>query len=123
MLKRSVLAVCVLAFTGLPCVAGDVRLGPYRNPETEGMRNVYRTYLDGVKGGLMAANAWQQAFCLPEHLALTIEQAEDIVLASAKKRAAKDDWFVASLLLSGLQDACPCEQPAAGTDVRVVPSQ
>jgi hypothetical protein len=124
MTTRRILCLGLLALAIVPASAADVRLGPYRNPETEGLRDLYRAYLDGVKGGLMASNAWhirhggQQTFCLPEHLALSTAQAEDIMLASAKKRSAKDDWPVAALLLSGLQDAYPCEKPAPGTDVK-----
>ena len=75
-------------------------------------------YLDGVRGGLMASNAWiksrggQITFCLPETLALTTEQTEEIMLKSAEKRHAKGDWFVASLLLWGLQDTYPCPKPS-----------
>ena len=106
--------VCILALTAIPVAAADVRIGAYRDPPSEGVRNAYRVYLDGVKGGLMASNAWaknhgRQAFCMPENHVLTTEDAEDMMLKSAQKRAAKDDTFVASLLLSGLRDAFPCE--------------
>jgi hypothetical protein len=122
--KRGILAmnkwiwsVCFLALTAAPVAAADVRLDSYRNPNnTEGLRNAYHLYLDGVRGGLMASNAWmrshggQQAFCMPGNLAMTTEQTEEIMLKSADKRAAKGDMLIASLLLWGLQDTFPCEK-------------
>ena len=52
-------------------------------------------------------------FCMPDNLALSTEQTEEIMLKSADKRAAKGDMAVASLLLWGLQDTFPCEKPAS----------
>ena len=116
-MNRWILSACFLALTAVPVAASDVRLDSYRNPKnTEGLRNAYHLYLDGVRGGLMASNAWmrsrggQLAFCMPENLAMTTEQTEDIMLKSADKRAAKGDMPVASLLLWGLQDTFPCEK-------------
>ncbi|WP_249148050.1 hypothetical protein [Bradyrhizobium jicamae] len=105
-----------MALTAVPAAAADVRLDSYRNPKNETFRFFNQMYLDGVRGGLMATNAWlrrhggQMAFCMPENLALTTEQTEEIMLKSADKRSAKGDWLVASLLLWGLQDAYPCEK-------------
>lgn len=89
---------------------------PIANPKNEAFRNFNQLYLDGVKGGLMAYNAWmkshggQPAFCMPENLAMTTDQTEHIMLRSADKRAAKGDMLVALLLLWGLQDTFPCEK-------------
>ncbi|MBR0936503.1 hypothetical protein JQ586_24375 [Bradyrhizobium jicamae] len=111
-----ILSTCFLALTAVPAAAADVRLDSYRNPKNETFRFFNQMYLDGVRGGLMATNAWlrrhggQMAFCMPENLALTTEQTEEIMLKSADKRSAKGDWLVASLLLWGLQDAYPCEK-------------
>ena len=115
-MKRSILSVCFLALAAAPAVASDVRLDSYRNPKSESFRNFNQLYLDGVKSGLMAYNAWakshdgQQAFCLPANLALTVEQAEDIMLRRADKTAAKGDMLVSTLLLAGLRDMYPCEK-------------
>ena len=111
-----ILSVCFLALTAIPVAASDVRLDSYRNPKSEGLRNAYQLYLDGVRSGLMAYNAWmrnhggQPAFCMPGNLAMTTEQTEDIMLKSADKRAAKGDMLIALLLMSGLQDAFLCEK-------------
>jgi len=111
-----ILSACFLALTAAPVAAGDVRLDSYRNPKNETVRNFYQFYLDGVRGGLMASNAWirsrggQLTFCMPGNLAMTTEQTEDIMLKSADKRAAKGDMLIALLLLWGLQDTFPCEK-------------
>jgi len=116
-MKRSILSVCCLALAAAPAVASDVRLDSYRNPKNESFRNFNQLYLDGVKSGLMAYNAWakshggQQAFCLPANLALTVEQAEDIMLRRADKAAAKGDMLVSILLLAGLRETYPCDKP------------
>jgi len=116
-MNKWVLSACLLALTAAPVAAADVRLDSYRNPKnSEGLRNAYQLYLDGVRSGLMASNAWirsrggQLAFCMPGNLAMTTEQTEDIMLKSADKRAAKGDMLIASLLLWGLQDTFPCEK-------------
>jgi hypothetical protein len=115
-MNKWIVSACLLALSVAPAAAADVRLESYRSANTEGLRNAYHLYLDGVRGGLMASNAWmkshagQQAFCMPGNLAMTTEQTEEIMLKSADKRAAKDDWLVASLLLWGLQDTFPCEK-------------
>lgn len=116
-MKRSILSVCFLALAAAPAFASDVRLDNYRNPKNESFRNFNQLYLDGVKSGLMAYNAWakshngQQAFCMPANLVLTVDQAEDIMLRRADKTAAKGDMLVSILLLSGLRDAYPCDKP------------
>jgi len=115
-MNKWILSACFLALTATPVAAADVRLDSYRNANTEGLRNAYRVYMDGVKSGFMAYNAWmrnhggQPAFCMPADLIMTTEQAEDIMLKSADNRAAKGDWLIASLLLWGLQDTFPCEK-------------
>ena len=118
-MTKWILSACLLALTAAHVAAADIRLDSYRNPRNEGVRNAYLLYLDGVRGGLLASNAWirsrggQLAFCMPGNLAMTAEQTEDIILKSADKRAAKGDMLIASLLLWGLQDTFPCEKPGS----------
>ena len=115
-MNKWVLSACFLALTAAPVAAADVRLNSYRNPKSEGLRNAYLLYLDGVRGGLMASNAWirsrggQLAFCMPGNLAMTTEQTEDIMLKSADKRASKGNTLIALLLLWGLEDTYPCDK-------------
>ncbi|MCC8978279.1 hypothetical protein H8A92_05425 [Bradyrhizobium sp. 10BB] len=115
-MNKWILSACILVLTAAPAAAGDVRLDSYRNPANESFRIFNHMYLDGVKGGLMAYNAWlrrhgQPSFCMPGNLALSTEQTEEIMLKSADKRSAKGDALVALLLLWGMQDTYPCEKP------------
>ena len=117
-INKWILSACFLALAAAPVAASDVRLDSYRNPENERFRIFNHVYLDGVKAGLIAYNVriksrgGQPAFCMPDDLAMTTEQAEDIMLKSANRRAAKGDMLIALLLLAGLQDTFPCEKPA-----------
>ncbi|MCC8939486.1 hypothetical protein H8A99_24155 [Bradyrhizobium sp. Arg68] len=116
-MTKWIVSACFLTLAAAPAAAADVRLESYRNPKNETFRIFNHMYLDGARGGMMATNAWlkshggQQMFCMPETLALSTEQTEEIMLKSAEKRSAKGDWLVASLLLWGLQDTYPCEKP------------
>lgn len=111
--------MCGVAFAAAPAGAADVRLESYRNPANENFRIFNHMYLDGVRGGLMASNAWlkrhggQLLFCMPDTLVLSTEQTEEIMLKSADKRSAKGEMMVALLLLWGMQDTYPCEKPAS----------
>ncbi len=115
-MTKWIMWACALALIATPVAAADVRLDSWRNPKNENFRVFNRMYLDGVKGGLMASNAWinsrggEMAFCMPPDLALSAEQAEAIMLKAADKRGARGDWLVASLLLWGLRDTFPCEK-------------
>jgi len=115
-MRRWIMLACVSALMPTPVAASDVRLDSYRNPKNESFRNINQLYLDGVKSGLMAYNTriksqgGQPAFCMPDNLALTVEQAEDIMLRRADKSSARGDMLVSILLLSGLRDTFPCEK-------------
>lgn len=115
-MNKWILSACFMALTAVPVAASDVRLDSYRNPKNETFRSFNQVYLDGVKSGLISYNAWIKnhggppAFCMPGNLAMTTDQAEEIMLRSANKRAAKGDMLIALLLLSGLQDTFPCEK-------------
>ncbi|KRP89402.1 hypothetical protein ACVMIH_007153 [Bradyrhizobium sp. USDA 4503] len=117
-MNRWILSACLLTLTAAPAAAVDVRLDSYRNPKSENLRIFNHMYLDGVRGGLMASNAWlkrhggQLLFCMPDDLALSSEQTEEIMLKSADKRSAKGEMVIALLLLWGMQDTYPCEKPA-----------
>jgi len=117
-MNKWILPACFLALATAPVAASDVRLDSYRNPENERFRIFNHLYLDGVKAGLIAYNVriksrgGQPAFCIPDDLAMTTEQTEEIMLRSADKRSAKGDMLIALLLLAGLQDTFPCEKPA-----------
>jgi hypothetical protein len=95
--------------------AATLRLKNYMTPEDEKQRILNATFLDGVKDGLIAfnvvvgRNGGAPLFCLPPTLALTPEQANDIVMREAKSHPYPDDMIVSIVLLAGLRKAFPCE--------------
>src|SRR5215510_56280 len=70
----------------------------------------YYLYLDGVRGGIIELNVvleekrQQRLFCLPEKLALTVEQAEDIMMRQAEKITDPDHLPIGLILAQGLQN-------------------
>src|ERR1700756_4832293 len=81
-LATALLTICLA--TG--ACAADVRLEQYLHPKKEGVRTLNRVFLDGVKSGLimysvaMGEHGGPPTFCLPPNLALTVEQADDILV-------------------------------------------
>jgi hypothetical protein len=117
---------CGKVITGVVAVAGatfwssvatpqEVRIEQYRHPKTEEFRELDRLYLGGVKSGLIAYNTYLAAehrgpaFCLPGSLALTTQQADDILLRWAKKHQPQDDFPLSLAMLYGLQETFPCQ--------------
>ena len=73
----------------------------------------YLLYLDGVREGIIELNVvleekrQQPLFCLPEKLALTVGQAEDIMMRQAEKITDPDQLPIGLLLAQGLQNTFP----------------
>jgi hypothetical protein len=95
----------------------DVRLGQYRGEKSrEEFRTFNKLFVAGLKSGLMAYNAVVAAegkalFCLPPKLALTTEQAEDIINRTADEHHFPTDYLISLVLLTGLEETFPCKQP------------
>ena len=76
----------------------------------------YYLYLDGVREGIVELNVvlkknrQQPLFCLPEKLALTVGQAEDIIMRQAEKVVDPDQLPIGLLLAEGLKDTFPCDE-------------
>ena len=76
----------------------------------------YLLYLDGVREGIIELNVvleekrQQPLFCLPDNLALTVGQAEDIVMRQAEKITDPDQLPIGLLLAQGLQNTFPCDE-------------
>jgi len=72
--------------------------------------------LDGVREGIIELNVvleekrQQPLFCLPEKLALTVGQAEDIMMRQAEKITDPDRLPIGLLLAQGLQNTFPCNE-------------
>ena len=79
-------------------------------------RAFYLLYLDGVREGIIELNVvleekrQQPLFCLPEKLALTVGQAEDIMMRQAEKITDPDQLPIGLLLAQGLQNTFPCDE-------------
>ena len=52
----------------------------------------------------------QPLFCLPDNLALTVGQAEDIMMRQAQKMTDPDQLPIGRLLVEGLKDTFPCDK-------------
>ncbi len=104
------LAVLILGISAAS--AASVNLDKYRNAKGEELKGIYKIYLDGVREGLVVHSAMQnqetRIFCMPGNLALTIDQAEDIMLRFANDRKMPGDSPISILLLGGLQATFPC---------------
>jgi hypothetical protein len=76
----------------------------------------YLFYLDGVREGIIELNVvleekrQQPLFCLPEKLALTVGQAEDIMMRQAEKITDPEQLPIGLLLAQGLQNTFPCDE-------------
>jgi hypothetical protein len=67
--------------------------------------------LAGVKDGLLASNVFtiDKQYCPPKELALTTEQAADIVKRWAKKQTVNiEEMTLGMALLYGLKEIFPC---------------
>jgi hypothetical protein len=79
-------------------------------------RAFYLLYLDGVREGIIELNVvleekrQQPLFCLPDNLALTVGQAEDIMMRQAEKITDPDQVPIGLLLAQGLQNTFPCDE-------------
>ena len=89
----------------------SVTIEIYRHPKNETERKLLQWYLGGIRDGLTLSSSVASAdklFCMPENLALTIEQAENIMEGWAKRRTNIDQMLVATALFAGLQEPFPC---------------
>jgi hypothetical protein len=113
MIKRMVYAVIALCIAS-NADASTLRLKNYLAPEDEKQRILNAMYLDGLKDGLIAFNivlgrtGAKPLFCLPPTLALTPDQADDILMREVKNHPYPDDMIVSIVLLAGLRKTFPC---------------
>jgi hypothetical protein len=91
--------------------AQTVRLEQYQHPAEPKFKNFNQLYLKGVVDGLIAYAVAQKAsdrlFCIPPKMAITVEQAEDIMLQYAEKKQLPGTVPIGVPLLGGLKDAFP----------------
>ncbi len=91
--------------------AQTVRLESYLHPKNEMFRTFNQLYLAGVVDGLViySVGTADKLFCMPGKLALTTEQAANILLSWAKKQTQNtNDLPIGIALLGGLKETFPC---------------
>jgi hypothetical protein len=103
-------------FAATSASAVEVWFKDYEHPATPDYAGFNKLFLDGVKSGLIAYSSaieydgGKPRFCLPGNLALTVEQAEDIMRRAAKKHKNSDNLPISLLLLIGLEETFPCNK-------------
>jgi hypothetical protein len=116
LLARAVASMGAIALSSA-AMSQDVRFGQYRSESREEFRTFNQLFVAGLTSGLIAYNAAVQAegkaplFCLPPKLALTGEQAEDIINRTADEHHFAADYLISLILLYGLEETFPCKQP------------
>jgi hypothetical protein len=116
-MRKIILGACGVALTlASSANAATVRFKQYTDETDKQFRVFNRMYLDGVKEGLIAFNSALVAdgksplFCLPPKLALTVEQADNIMMREAKVFTDPDNFPISILLLNGLEATFPCNK-------------
>jgi hypothetical protein len=110
LLLSAAIALCVATSAN----ASTVRYKQYMHPSSDQFGTFDKLYLDGVMEGLETANSMLVSngspplYCMPPKLAITEDQAEDIMLRTAKKVSNVDDYPISILLLVGLRETFPC---------------
>jgi hypothetical protein len=110
----STLAVLCLFTASDQASTATVRFGKYKNPDNETTRTFNTVHLDGVKEGLIAYNIFLEGtgakglFCLPPKVAITADQAADIMMRAGNAAKDASQIPISLLLMQGLIDTFPC---------------
>jgi hypothetical protein len=109
MLRCLVIAALLTLASG-SASAQTVRLEQYQHPSEPKFKIFNRVYLKGVVDGFIAYAVALHAkdFCMPPELAITVEQAEEIMLRYAEKKQIAGNVPIAVPMLGGLKEAFPC---------------
>lgn len=111
-MRRCLIIAALLLLPSGFASAQTVRLDQYRHPSESKFKIFNRLYLKGVVDGFIAYSVAQNTkdrfFCIPPKLAMTVEQAEDIMLRYAEKKQLPGTMPIAVPLLAGLKDSFPC---------------
>ena len=107
---RCLVIAALLTLASSSASAQTVRLDQYQHPSEPKFKVFNRLYLKGVVDGLIAYSVAQHArdFCIPPTMAITVEQAEDIMLRYAEKKQLPGTVPIGVPLFGGLKDAFPC---------------
>ena len=116
-IDRAVTVISAATLSGLllcsAAGAQTVTVEQFQHPKSEAEMNFNKTYLTGIKDGLMAYNMSQESkfFCIggmpPE---LSFERASDILVRWARKRNGNSNGLPLGLaVLYSLKEAFPCQ--------------
>jgi Ssp1 endopeptidase immunity protein Rap1a len=106
-----IVIAALLTLASGPASAQTVRLDEYQHPSESKFKEFNQIYLKGVVDGFMAysvADARNRFFCIPPTRAITIEQAEEIMLRYAEKKQLPGNVPIGVPLFFGLKEAFPC---------------
>ncbi len=111
-MPRYLVVAALLTVASTSASAQTVRLDQYQRPSEPKFKVFNQAYLKGVVDGLIASSVAQDArdrfFCIPPEMAITVEQAEDIMLRYAKKKQLPGTVPIGVPMLGGLKDTFPC---------------
>ena len=117
MLRGMIVAVMLFSLGSGASASGMTLLfKDYKAPQDETEKFLYEMYFDGVTEGVRELNVVMQAegrqplFCQPQKLALTVEQAEDIMMRTAQAMTNPDTTPIGILLILGLRETFPCNE-------------
>ena len=109
---RCLVSAALLTLVSGAVAAQTVRLDQYQHPSEPKFKIFNQLYLKGVVDGAIAYSVGQDAkdrsFCVPPKTAITVEQAEEIMLRYAEKKQLAGTIPIAVPLLGGFKDAFPC---------------
>ena len=114
MIRGMIVAVMLVGLSS-SADAMSVIFKNYKAAKNDDEKALMKLYLDGVREGVsifdaeLAVEGRQPLFCMPNNLALTVEQAEDIMMREAEKNTDPDNVPVSLLLVEGLKDTFPCQ--------------
>jgi hypothetical protein len=114
MIRLAVAATIVLTLVSI-ADAATVLFKSYQAPRDEAAQTFNKLYFDGVREGILEFNAYLEAngknkvFCPPGKLAITTDQAEDIMKREARTVANADSYPIALLLMAGFIHTFPCD--------------
>jgi hypothetical protein len=110
---RCLFVAALLTLASGTASAQTVRLNEYQHPSDPKFKEFNHIYLKGVVDGFIAysvADAKNRFFCVPPELALTTEQAEQIMLRYAEKKQLPGTVPIGVPLFFGFREAFPCAQ-------------
>ena len=113
-MKKILIAALATFYFASTVNASTVLFKHYQDEKRKSYRKFNKSYLDGAKGGLIAYNILlkerhlKSNFCLPTNLALTVEQAENIMFKQAAKMSDPYDTPIEIILLYALEEVYPC---------------